>query len=73
MEASDFMDLIEAGQQRMLLPEFEQVGASVAQSCDIRASRAAFKLHNYEEALQVDSTVTGEFSGFNGTARQPSP
>jgi hypothetical protein len=57
MEASEFMGLIKAGQQHMLPPDYEQLGASVSQSCDIRASRAAFKLYNYEEALQVDAKV----------------
>jgi hypothetical protein len=51
MEAPEFMDLVKAGQQHTLPPDYEQIGASVAQMRGIRASRAEFKLYNYEEAL----------------------
>jgi hypothetical protein len=37
--------------------DYEQLGASVAQSCEIRASRAEFKLYNYAEALEVAPMV----------------
>jgi hypothetical protein len=37
MEASEFMDRVKAGQQHMLPPNYEQLGASVAQMCDICA------------------------------------
>jgi hypothetical protein len=57
MESSEFMDLVKAGQQHTLPPEYEELGASVSQSCDILGSRAEFKLYNYEEALKVDSMV----------------
>jgi hypothetical protein len=31
MEASEFMDLVKAGQEQLLPPDYEQLGASVAQ------------------------------------------
>jgi hypothetical protein len=51
----------------MLPPDYEQIGASVAQMCDIRASRAKFKLYNYDEALKVDPLV-GKWIQFSQTA-----
>jgi hypothetical protein len=57
METSEFMDLVKAGQQHMLPRDYEHLGASVAQLCEIRASRTEFKLYNYEEALEVDPMV----------------
>jgi hypothetical protein len=57
MEASEFMDRVKTGQQHMLPPGDEHLRSSVAQSCEIRASRAEFKLYNYEEALEVGKWI----------------
>jgi hypothetical protein len=56
MEASEFMDPVKTGHRDMLQPDFQQIGASVVQMCDIRASRAGFNLCNHE-ALKVDPLV----------------
>jgi hypothetical protein len=57
MEASEFMGPVKAWQQHMFPPDYEHLGSSVAQSCEIRASRVESELYNYEEALEVDAMV----------------
>jgi hypothetical protein len=57
MEAAEFMDLVKSGRQHMLPPGDEQIGASVAELCAVRASHADLKLFNYEKAIQVDPVV----------------
>jgi hypothetical protein len=54
IEAVNFMQMVKTGQQNTLPPDYLHIGTAVAQACDVRASRAKFRLCNYEKALEVN-------------------
>jgi hypothetical protein len=58
MEIADFMGLIKILRQNTLPRELDLVEQEIAALCAAWAQNVDFKLHNCEETLKVDSTVS---------------